>query len=180
MDAGKTPHPATSLVHHRTKDASEGRQCSIYAATTHTRCCLWPQITCQFFHLACQLAWLAPSSQCKWAHSAASWQSRTFSKRMVQAWHTFKKFSLPSPNPLLCRRGWHVPNEIGGFVWENPPPLTGIVSSKTTPLPFLGKSCNFYPCLHHCCFRKYFNSGKFSQSLASFFDANGTFCQDSA
>lgn len=132
-----------------------------YIQLPHTRCCLWLQITCQLFHLMCQLAWLAPSLQCKWACSAASWQSRAFSKRMVQTWHTFKKFSLPSANPLLHRRGWHVPNEIGGFVWENPPSLTGIVSSKTTPLPFLGKSCNFYPCLHHCCLRKYFISRNF-------------------
>lgn len=97
-----------------------------------TQSCVWLQITCQSYQSVCQLAWLASSSQCKWAHSAASWQSRASDNRMVQTWHTFKKFSLPSPNPLHCKRGWHVPNETGAFVSQNSPPLSGIVSSKTT------------------------------------------------
>lgn len=90
----------------------------------------------------CQLAWLASSSQCKWAQSTASWQSWASDKRMVQAWHTFKKFSLPSPNPLHCKQGWHVPNETGAFVSENSPPLLRIVSSKTTRCHFGVKCCS--------------------------------------
>lgn len=58
---------------------------------------------------------------------------------MVQTWHTFKKFSLPSPNPLHCKRGWHVPNETEAIVSENSPPLSGIVSPKTTRSHSWGK-----------------------------------------
>lgn len=113
------------------RDRGEGVRAT-YTRSYHTECCVWLKITCQSFHLMCQLAWLALSSQCKWAYSAASWQSRASDKGMVQTWHTFKKFLLPSLNPLHCRQGWHVPNEIAVFVSENSPPLPGIVSSKST------------------------------------------------
>lgn len=94
-----------------------------------TQSYVWLQITWQFHHTVCQPTWLASSTQCKWAYSAASWQSWASDKRMVQTWHTFKKFSLPSPNPLHCKQGWHVPNETGALVSANSPPLSGIVSS---------------------------------------------------
>lgn len=85
----------------------------------------------------CQLAWLASSSQCKWAHSAASWQSRASDKRMVQTWHTFKKFSLPSPNPLHCKRGWHVPKNWSLCFSVLPSTLRN--SGKDHSFPFAGK-----------------------------------------
>lgn len=31
-----------------------------------------------------------------------------------------KSFHFPSPNPLHCKRGWHVPDEIGAFVSRTP------------------------------------------------------------
>lgn len=58
---------------------------------------------------------------------------------MVQAWHTFKKFSLPSPNPLHCKQGWHVPRNRCLCFWELPStPTNSIV--KDYSLPFRGKT----------------------------------------
>lgn len=121
-----------------TRDENRGRESAAYMQLPHTELCLaldhMPVLP-----LSVPTSLAGFSSQCKWVHSAASWQSRASDKRMVQTWHTFKKFSLPSPNPLHCKQGWHVPNEIGAFVSENSPPLSGIVSSKTTRSHSWGK-----------------------------------------
>ena len=102
---------------------------------------------------------------------------------MVQTWHTFKKFSFPFPNPLHCKRGWHVPNRIAAFVSENSPPLSGIVSSKTTRSHSWGEMLfRGMLCYHssYVVFRESFICGDFTQP-AVFFDAYATaaFSEDS-
>ncbi|KAJ3593324.1 hypothetical protein NHX12_005659 [Muraenolepis orangiensis] len=69
----------------------------------------------------------------QWADSAASWQCRASDSRMVQTWHSFKKFWRPSllprtPPPL--RRGWHAPNEEGCLCLA--PPLSTAVASSSS------------------------------------------------
>lgn len=171
------------VAHHR-RGGTGARESAAYRQLYPTQSSVWLQITCQSCHSACQLAWLASSSQSKWAHSAASWQSRASDKRMVQTWHTFKKFSLPFPNPLHCKWGWHVPNEIEAFVSENSPPLSGIVSSKTTrshswgKMLFRGMLCYSSS---YVIFREAFICEAFAQPLV-LFDADGSdaFSKDSA
>lgn len=157
-------HPYILEIHSAQRKRGTGVRrvrSATWMCSYHTLPCFWLEIRCQSSHSVCQLAWLAPSSQWTWAHSAASWQSRPLNKEMVQTWHTFKKFSLPSPNPLHCRQGWHVPNENKTFVWENSPPLTGIVSPKTTRSPMKGN--------RFCCFFFYLRNFRKNPSFVPYF-----------
>lgn len=101
---------------------------------------------------------------------------------MVQTWHTFKKFSLPSPNPLHCKRGWHIPKNWSLCFWVLPSTLRNSIV-KDHSFPFVGKTlvkgmlC--YPS-NYLISRESFISWAFAQSLV-FFDADGaaTFSKDS-